>query len=298
MGEMEHIDYLCIGHVTRDLTPNGPSVGGTVTYRGLTARALGQRVAVVTSAEPTYDLSQALPDISVARVPAEATTTFENRYGVPGAGGFGRRQVIHGVANRLEAGAVPPRWRRARIVHLGPVANEVSPDLVGLFDDGFVGLTPQGWHRRWGATGQVSLTRWAAAAQVLPLASAVVVSQEDMPDDESLAIYQDRCRVLVVTSGADGCTVHYGGEWRHFPAPAVPEVDPTGVGDIFAAAFFIRFRETGGTPWEAARFVLGGADRDGQDLCAGKPKGRGRQDHHRHQPGRLPGRERAAGPGH
>jgi hypothetical protein len=46
---LEPINYLIIGHLTRDLTPDGPRLGGTAAYAGLTASALGLRVGIVTS---------------------------------------------------------------------------------------------------------------------------------------------------------------------------------------------------------------------------------------------------------
>ncbi len=42
---------------------------------------------------------------------------------------------------------------------------------------------------------------------------------------------------------------------RKFPAPSVEEVNPTGAGDIFAAAFLVRLQQTKGNPWEAAEFA-------------------------------------------
>jgi sugar/nucleoside kinase (ribokinase family) len=41
---------------------------------------------------------------------------------------------------------------------------------------------------------------------------------------------------------------------RRFNAPQVKEVDSTGAGDVFAAAFFARLYNTR-DPWEAARFA-------------------------------------------
>jgi sugar/nucleoside kinase (ribokinase family) len=32
-------------------------------------------------------------------------------------------------------------------------------------------------------------------------------------------------------------------------------VDPTGAGDLFAGAFFVRYRQSG-NPWSAARFAI------------------------------------------
>jgi sugar/nucleoside kinase (ribokinase family) len=247
---MEQLDYLCVGHVTRDLVPGGWTVGGTVTFSTRTAQVLGQRVAVVTSAEPSYDLSQVLPDIPVAVWPAAATTTFENIYAPTG-----RRQIIHSVAEPLGPEAIPPDWRSPKILHLGPLTREVDPDLICLFESDVIGLTPQGWHRGWDDDGRVKFVRWPAASRVLPCATAVIVSWEDINDDETWAIYREHCRILVITNGAAGSEVHYQGQRRHFPAPKVAEKDPTGVGDVFAAAFFVRLLETGGDPWAAARFA-------------------------------------------
>jgi hypothetical protein len=61
---MEQLDYLVIGHVTCDLTPTGTQVGGTVSFSGRTAQVLGCHAAVLTSAAPDYDLSQAMAGLS------------------------------------------------------------------------------------------------------------------------------------------------------------------------------------------------------------------------------------------
>jgi sugar/nucleoside kinase (ribokinase family) len=44
-------------------------------------------------------------------------------------------------------------------------------------------------------------------------------------------------------SGDQG--IHVRDEVITIPAPLTPEVDPTGSGDIFAAAFFVRLQESG-----------------------------------------------------
>jgi sugar/nucleoside kinase (ribokinase family) len=247
---LEPIDFLCLGHVTRDLTPDGPLVGGTVTFSALTARALGRRPGIVTSAETNYDLEEALGDIPILLIPSGSTTTFENRYT-----SSGRRQIIYSVAETLDPDAVPREWRDPNIVHLGPVARELAPDLIRLFQGRLLGATPQGWHRTWGTDGHVTFARWPAAADVLPLVAAVIVSREDICDQETWSLYERLCRLLVITDGAGGCVVLQQGRRHHFPALRVKEIDPTGVGDIFAASFLTRLSETGGDAWEAARFA-------------------------------------------
>lgn len=243
-------DYLVIGHISRDLTAAGPAPGGTATYAAHTARVLGCRPAVVTSAGPEFDLERLFDGIEFCCRPAAQTTTFENHY-LAG----GRRQMISGRAADLSLADVPLEWRQPAIVHLGPIANEVDANLVTRFGASLIGLTPQGWLRQWAENGRVSAGAWPEAAAVLPLAAAAVLSEEDVPDPAILRSFRHWAPLLVVTRGAVGCDVYLRGEKQSFFAPAVRQVNPTGAGDIFAAAFFIRLRQTGGNPWEAAAFA-------------------------------------------
>lgn len=243
------VDYLAIGHVARDLTPHGPVLGGTVSYAGLTAAALGLRVGVLTAAAAGQDLSP-LAGLTLERRESPDTTTFENIY-TPGA----RHQVLHARARPLGPADVPARWRAPRIVHLGPIADEVDPDLVDAFPGSLIGLTPQGWMRAWDADGRVRPKPWESAARLLPAAGAVVLSIDDLGGDEGLIDEMaGQCRLLVVTEGPRGARVYWNRDQRRLPAPTVEEIDPTGCGDIFAACFFVRLYQTR-DPWEAARFA-------------------------------------------
>lgn len=260
------VDYLLIGHLTRDLTPEGPRLGGTVAYAALTARALGLRVGIVTAWAGDLPLGP-LEGIPLVAVPSEHTTTFENRETPQG-----RVQVLHARAEALGRQHVPEAWRRAPIVHLAPVADEVAPDLVHAFSAGLLAATPQGWLREWDAQGRVRPAPWPEYRFVLERVGAAVLSLEDLGGDTSrIPELASAARVLVVTRGAQGAEVYWRGEVRHFPAPQVEEVDPTGAGDVFAAAFFIRLYQTR-DPWEAARFAtLLAADSVTRPGLAGAP---------------------------
>jgi sugar/nucleoside kinase (ribokinase family) len=109
--------------------------------------------------------------------------------------------------------------------------------------------------RQWDEAGRVSYASWRSAATALRSAAAVVIGWEDVGGDEAeIEAVAAACRLLVVTEGARGARVYWNGDVRRFPAPAVDEVDPTGAGDIFAAAFLVRLDQTR-DPWEAARFA-------------------------------------------
>jgi sugar/nucleoside kinase (ribokinase family) len=246
---LEPVDYLIIGHVTHDLTPSGPRLGGTAAYSALTARALGMRVGVVTASGPETDL-EALGGIPVVSVPSAQSTTFENIYSKNG-----RRQILHHRAAPLELDSVPDVWRRSTIIHLGPVAQEVDPVLPGSFSPTLLGLTPQGWLRAWDESGQVQQAGWESAEQALGQAGAVVLSVEDVGgDEERIEFMAAHTRILAVTEAAAGSRLYWHGDQRRFRAPEMYETDATGAGDIFAAAFFTRLLTTQ-DPWEAARFA-------------------------------------------
>jgi sugar/nucleoside kinase (ribokinase family) len=242
-------DYLVIGHATRDVEGSTVRVGGTVAYAAQTARALGCRAAVITSAGANLELSESLGDVTITRLLAPASTTFENTYTRDG-----RQQVIRGVADPLGPEAIPHNWR-AHLMHVGPVARECDPALMTVIEGAFVGVTPQGWMRQWDDAGRVSRRAWNEARLVLPHADAVVLSEEDVGSDGAVVTeYARETRCLALTRGAEGCTVYADGEVRQFPAPSVDEVDPTGAGDIFAACLFYAL-EQGYDPWAAARFA-------------------------------------------
>lgn len=244
----KRLDYLVIGHATLDKAPGGGYVsGGTASYAARTALALGCSVGVITSAGTDLDLEALLPGAAVVRVPARATTTFENRY-VRG----GRVQFVHATAAPLTPSGVPPDWRDAAIVHIGPVAQECTPALVDLFPSSFLGLTPQGWMRCWDEQGLVRPARWEDADALLPRAGAVVLSEDDTGGDvESVTRWAARTHVVVVTRGAQGCTLYSGGQVEHLPGFPAVEVDPTGAGDVFAAVLFHQLQR-GASPRAAA----------------------------------------------
>ena len=158
---MTHIDYLAIGHVSKDLTPDGPVLGGTVSFSGRLAQALGCHTAVLTSSGADFAWQDQLPGIDLHVVPAAQTTTFENVYTA-----HGRIQTLHAQAAPLLPGHVPSAWQRASIVHLAPIASEIDPAMIQLFSNSLVGLTPQGWMRSWDENGRVRPTDWSAARTV------------------------------------------------------------------------------------------------------------------------------------
>jgi sugar/nucleoside kinase (ribokinase family) len=245
-AHFEAIDYLVIGHLAKDITPEGNRLGGTAAFSALTAKALGLKVGVVTAWGEENSLSQ-IGSIPLAYEPASHSTTFENTLTQNG-----RQQIVHKVAPSIDFYQIPQAWRRAAMVHLGPIAQEVEPSLARRFPEAFLGITPQGWLREWDQEGLVSRSEWPEADYVLQNARASVISIDDVSADEQrieeMAAFS---QILVVTESKQGCRVYREGDMRSFPANQFQEVDATGAGDIFATVFFAHLQRTQ-NPWDAA----------------------------------------------
>ena len=243
------IDYLVIGHLLQDIYPAGPVLGGTAAYAALTAASMGLRVGVLT-AYPHQENLPEMKNIQVAAQPVSRPTTFENQV-TP----RGRRQIIHHIAEPLQPESLPAAWLSTPIVHFGPMAQELPYSMLSLFPDSFIGLTPQGWLRDWDENGVVSTGHVASALEEsLSTATAVVISVEDVAGDEQIILrFGSLARLLIVTEAAYGDRIYHQGQVQHIQPPVVSEVDPTGAGDIFSAAFFIHLYRTGNAE-DAAQF--------------------------------------------
>ncbi|HPS32242.1 MAG TPA: PfkB family carbohydrate kinase [Anaerolineaceae bacterium] len=251
LSTSEPIDYLVIGHITQDLLDDGTyRPGGTVSYSGLTAKALGRRVGILTSCAADTDLD-AYAGIQVRTLPAAQSTVFRN---IPTDSG--RLQYMYHSARRLDASSVPEEWKNSPIVHLGPVAAEIDPDIYTAFPRSLLCLTPQGWLRSFAQDGRVFPVDWTYSPKLLQAAHAVVLSLEDLRNDEKkVEKWASMCHLLAVTESDQGARVYWNGDVRRFPAPKVALAEDTGAGDIFAACFFHRLYSTQ-DPWEAARFAV------------------------------------------
>ncbi len=236
-------DYVLIGHISHDLTPQGPRLGGTVSYGAHTAHAFGLRVGILTSADPRDPvLADLPPDVALVNVEAEHSTTFENRYQ-----GNARTQFMYHRAHTLTPEMLPETWRAARLVHLGPIADEVAADFVGAFPNARICVTPQGWMRARAADNRVLTRDWAEAEQVLPRCALAVLSEEDIRHAPELAErYAQLAPLLVLTRAERGGTVYQRGRTFDFAAYTVEHpLDPTGAGDVFTTALHIALAELG-----------------------------------------------------
>jgi sugar/nucleoside kinase (ribokinase family) len=158
---------------------------------------------------------------------------------------------VTACARPLGLGDVPDDWRSAEIVMLNPVLGEVDPLVITAFPGASVGAAVQGYLRGLDPSGAVTTRPWASPDVVLGRALALFLSLEDVNGDPADAEeWFQRVPVGVVTDGARGASLYVNGErYGVRPHPA-REVDETGAGDVFAAAFMVAY-DRHGDPWEA-----------------------------------------------
>jgi 1D-myo-inositol 3-kinase len=259
------INFLTIGPLTHDLVPNGFRFGGTVSFASVTAHRLGWQPGILTRVgseglfegpAPTEPVDIIAPEgtplagIPIHLLPSATSTTFTNIYrdGV-------RTQVLTAQAEPVTPADLPAAWADVPVVLLGPLAQDVPASWTAVFPRALMGVTPQGWMRRWDAAGHVSPTRWENAADFLHRADVAILSREDVGgDDAYIAELASQARLLVITDGWHGATFYMGGASQRIAPRPASEVDPTGAGDVFATSFLLRLAETG-DPFIAARFA-------------------------------------------
>ncbi len=241
-------DFLVIGHLVKDVTRDGWRPGGTVLYASLVASRLGMRTAVLISAGPEMDAPSYLPNAEIVTLPSTRSTIFENVY-KDGS----RTQFVRSVADDISLEALPKAWRETPVVLLGPVIGEVDDALAPVFAESIVGLSAQGWLRAVDSDGRVQRSGSERLERLLLHATVVFASEEDT-SEEMVASWAQRVPVVAYTQGNRGVRVWHNGEPLFVPAIKTNEVDPTGAGDSFAAAFLVRWRETGDA-LESARFA-------------------------------------------
>ena len=244
--------FLAIGHFCYDVTPNGYVLGGSAAYSAITARNLGFKARVVTAVGVDFDRRNPLLDgIEITYHESSNTTIFDNRYRENGQ----RQQSILALGAKLKPQHVAGACCEAQVAYLCPIADEVDPNCIHSFSGSLIGVTPQGWMRHRNSDSRAIAKRWSSATSILPHADVLILSDEDLstyPDE--LEKYIELTKIVVLTKGKEGATLYENGRVLDSNAYPANEIDPTGAGDVFAAAFLIKYYETQ-LPQEALNFA-------------------------------------------
>ncbi len=238
-----------IGHLTRDISADGYTIGGAVSYSGITARRLGAEVSVLTRAHPDDVRFLEAEGIQVYNLPTQVYTTFHNVYHKDI-----RIQQVLAVAGPIMEKEVPPEIYEADVLLLAPVAQEVDP-AIAVHARNTLAATPQGWMREWDLQGKVYPIPWYSSGRILPFLDIIIFSDQDLVGDLSiLPTIIDSVPLVAITRAAKGCVLYDRGQRCQVHTRPAREIDATGAGDTFAAAFLVELMR-GRSPHQAAYFA-------------------------------------------
>ena len=243
--------YL-IGNPTHDtLSINKKTVevlGGTVWYAALFLAGLGRRVSVVGRGDGKIKNRLARRGVDVRHFSdAGPVTEFENTYSA------GIRSQRARAGGDIHPADVPQAAFYAPGLLIGPVLQEVDPAIMRTPRSGCLMLDAQGFIRELSTAGDVILRMTPEAETALrhcdilkvdAREAAVITSSSDI-ETAGRQLHRMGPKVVIITRGRDGAYIYDGARFARVTAPEVDVVDPTGAGDVFSAAFLVRYIASG-----------------------------------------------------
>ncbi|MGQ9514617.1 MAG: PfkB family carbohydrate kinase [Thermoproteota archaeon] len=253
--------YAVLGNLTTDIirTAKGTvkTIGGSACYCGLTAHKLGCRTYVLTRVGKDFE-EEWLKNLRMVGLKlnvrySRSSTIFENFYS------RGRRiQLIMGNAGKIRD--VPEEVLGCNVIHVGPVFSEIPVEVLRKFRKKFISLDVQGFIRK--KEGKKVLNKfWSDRKRFLEQVKMVHIGAE-----ETRFSVRRCCRellelgpeIVAITDSVRGAYILFEGSSEYIPAFPSKTVDPTGAGDVYTAAFAVRYFETG-DPIESGYFASAAA---------------------------------------
>lgn len=231
-----------VGPVSWDVVGDHRRPGGTALY----AARLCDALEVTAHVLHTGEVEEALGLLDAHQSHRLGSSTLTLRHDV--ANGQREQSLLQPALHTLTPDDVPEGWPRPLTLILGPLLSE-DVDVVAFVDEfpeAQVGIIAQGLQRAVLPDGRIAHRAQPSSALIdaaRPNVSVFLSDEEvrlwPVGAIEHLAVRAGR---VVVTHGAKGATVYDRlGSRLISPVEAV-EVDATGAGDVFAAAFILTIR--------------------------------------------------------
>lgn len=272
-------DLVTVGHFAIDTIISSKTMdskttlGGPPTYVSVAAAKLGAKVSVISKVGNDFPkeyltwLQNNNVDLSgLERVSNACTTHYVLEY----------RNLDRQL--RLKTKAPPilptdiPRSLRSAVVHVAPIADEVSDEVVSKLRKlaRVLSLDPQGFVRSFDKKGNVGVKKWRnpeALGQIDVFKSVIheiqaVAGIRDLkPAMKKIIDYGPR--IVVVTRGIKGSTLLFENQFYDVPTgKSKIVVDPTGAGDAYIGGFLAEYAQNKDVLWcacvgsAAASFVV------------------------------------------
>jgi len=251
-------DLVTVGNFTIDIVTSNrivnpsPTLGGPPAYVSVSARQLGLRVSVISKVGKDFSkgyvswLKANDIDLSGLKLVKNAlTTSFTSQYR------NGKRKL------QLRSQAPPillediPTSLTSKAIHVSPVANEISQELVHKLKTltSILSLDPQGFVRKFDKKGNMHLTRWkdTNVLEEIDIYKSTLKEIKAITRMPNLRmsmknIHDVGSKIVLVTRGLKGSTLLFDEKFCNIPS-CKPKVvkDYTGAGDTFIGAFLAEY---------------------------------------------------------
>ena len=255
--------YL-IGNPTRDkiITCDGESetIGGTVWYAvQLLARLMPpQAIAVVGHGDAQVKHRFEKLKVNVRYLSVDGRIAhFENNY----TGSQRHQHARMGV--RVELSDIPPEAFEAEALLVGPVLQDIDLSILTARRKGLLMLDIQGILRHLTPANQVVEKMGSDVAMAIRhcdilkvnAREAQIITSTGHIDTALKKLYRMGPQLIIITQDSKGAHIYDGDRLVHLSTPKVSEIDSTGAGDIFAAAFLQQYLD-GSDPVIAGQFAV------------------------------------------
>ena len=280
---LQNVDVAVVGHLCIDtiLLPSRSApftiLGGAATYTSLSAKHLDATTSVISKVGGNFPeaylwwLRQEGIDLSaVIKKTDESSTSFELAY----TKDLSERTLsLKGKGAPIELADLP-EYLKAKSVHVAPIANEVSFEVIERLKQctSVLSLDPQGLLRSFDDAGNVTENA-SVDKRILGLINIYKSSQAEILAltgqselKAALKVVHDfGVGTVIVTLGAKGSVLSVeGAQFNIAACPSQVLVDPTGAGDVFIGAFLTEYLREKESIWcacvgsAAASFVVEG----------------------------------------
>jgi sugar/nucleoside kinase (ribokinase family) len=257
---LQNVDVLVVGHLSIDriLLPSRTApftvLGGAAAYTSIAAKRLDATASVISKVGGNFPeaylwwLKQEGIDLSgVVKNADKPSTSFELNY----------NEDLSERTLTLKAKGAPielddlPEYLKAKSVHIAPIANEVSFEVIQRLKQcsNVLSLDPQGLLRSFDEAGKVS-ENTSVDKRILSLINIYKSSQAEilgLTGQTELkaaikAVHDFGVGTVIVTLGAKGAVLSVeGAQFNIAACPSQVLVDPTGAGDVFIGGFLTEY---------------------------------------------------------
>jgi sugar/nucleoside kinase (ribokinase family) len=257
---LQNVDVAVIGHFSIDtiLLPSRTApfviLGGAAIYTSFAAKRLEATTAIISKVGGNFPeaylwwLKQEGIDLSgVTKRADEQTTCFELSYNSDLSD---RELKLKSKGSPIDLADVPADLQ-AKVIHIAPIANEVSFEVVEHLKHcaEILSLDPQGLLRTFDEAGNITENS-SVDKRIFELINIYKSSLNEiyaLTGKSELkhalkAIHDFGVETVIVTMGAKGSVLSVeGAQYAIAASPSQVLVDPTGAGDVFIGGFLTEY---------------------------------------------------------